>query len=138
MHTALYQVLAKSFPTPSPDLVHPWEARSLFPRWGEARKGLPGGIAVREQLWLSSVVPQWERARRGRLSPTQGRQPWAAGWHPSLGSNSRTPGPKSPACGPHAGFPPRMEELLKAPEYTNCKVPATAGTRAKCACTKGM
>lgn len=63
---ALCRVLAKSFPTPSPDLVHPWEARSPFPRWGEARKGLLGGITVGESnsgwtLWaLSGDCEAWE------------------------------------------------------------------------------
>lgn len=54
------------------------------------------------------------------------------------GAMQGRPDLQSPACGPHEGFPPlRMDELIKAPEYANCKVPAAAGTTAKCAFMPG-
>lgn len=133
---ALCRVLAKSFPTPSRDLVHAWEAITLFPRWREARKGLPGGIAVgKSSSGLSLWALSGDMQGVGDCLPRWASSPEQLGCLPPS-HQCRTP--RESSLWPHVGFPiPTMDKPLKTPGYANCKVPAAAGTSAKCDCTPG-
>lgn len=100
---AFCRILAKSFPTPSRDLVHAWEARSSFPRWREARKGLPGGIAVgKSSPGLSLWAFSGDMRGVGDCLPHRASSPEQLGCLPPS-HQCRTP--RESSLWPYEGFP---------------------------------